>query len=232
MALRRLWPAVARGVRWLTDAAAADGSAKAAGASAAKDSGKHSVAVSDFTEPLGFTYFIVKPQQPLRLGLPTVFVRHAEPLDAPPPLQRPLLDGVPGGMFAVIMRGHKQYKVTQGDVLYMDRLRGDVNETVVFDSVLCLGTPAWSAIGRPLVEGARVRTIIEEQGKSGKIINFKMKRRKGYRRTKGHRQLYTRLQVQDIEWSVPDDEQLEPLRIGEEGELPDTPPALPDLTKW
>ncbi|RMG85571.1 MAG: 50S ribosomal protein L21 [Candidatus Dadabacteria bacterium] len=102
-------------------------------------------------------------------------------------------------MYAVIRTGGKQYLVGQGDFLKVEKLPGDVGEQVVFEDVLLLNDGSELKIGKPVVEGARVRGTIVEQGRDKKIIVFKMKRRKGYRRKQGHRQYYTGVKVEAIE---------------------------------
>lgn len=104
-------------------------------------------------------------------------------------------------MYAVIKTGGKQYRVAQGDVIKVERLAGEVGATVAFDHVLMLGGDGAGAepqIGTPLVDGARVMAEVLEQGKAPKVIVFKKKRRKNYRRKRGHRQLQTVLRIRDI----------------------------------
>jgi len=102
-------------------------------------------------------------------------------------------------MYAVIRTGGKQYLVGQGDFVKVEKLPGDVGQEVVFDEVLLVNDGSELKLGKPVVEGARVRGTIVEQGRSKKIIVFKMKRRKGYRRKQGHRQYYTGVKVEAIE---------------------------------
>jgi large subunit ribosomal protein L21 len=104
-------------------------------------------------------------------------------------------------MYAVIRTGGKQYRVANGDVIKVERLAGEVGETVAFDQVLMVGGDhdgASPRLGAPLVEGARVTAEVLEQAKAPKVIVFKKKRRKNYRRKHGHRQLQTVLRIQDI----------------------------------
>ncbi len=101
-------------------------------------------------------------------------------------------------MFAVIKTGGKQYKVAKGDVLIIEKLDSAEGEPVIFDQVLMLGDGDNITLGAPLVEGAQVRAELLETRKGGKIIVFKKKRRKGYRRTKGHRQFETVVRVSEI----------------------------------
>jgi large subunit ribosomal protein L21 len=102
-------------------------------------------------------------------------------------------------MYAVIRTGGKQYRVASGQVVKVERLDGEVGEMIAFDQVLMVGADgAEPKIGSPLVEGAQVTAEVLEQGKAPKIIVFKKKRRKNYRRTRGHRQLQTVLRIRDI----------------------------------
>ena len=103
-------------------------------------------------------------------------------------------------MYAVIRTGGKQYRVASGQVIKIERLDGAVGDTVAFDQVLMIGDEADGEpkIGAPLVEGARVTAEVLEQGKGAKVIVFKKKRRKNYRRRRGHRQLQTVLRIRDI----------------------------------
>ena len=104
-------------------------------------------------------------------------------------------------MYAVIRTGGKQYRVASGQVIKIERLDGEVGDTVAFEQVLMVGGEQAAGeprIGSPLVEGARVTAEVLEQGKAPKIIVFKKKRRKNYRRRRGHRQLQTVLRIRDI----------------------------------
>jgi large subunit ribosomal protein L21 len=100
-------------------------------------------------------------------------------------------------MFAVISTGGKQYRVAEGEAFRFEKLVGTAGETVTFDQVLMLGgdTPV---VGRPMVDGASVEGEIVAQAKAKKILVFKKKRRKGYRRTQGHRQLFTEVKITKI----------------------------------
>ncbi len=105
-------------------------------------------------------------------------------------------------MYAVIQTGGKQYRVKEGDTVRVEKLAGNVGDAVTFDRVLMVkGDPAKGnvpKIGTPLVEGASVAAEIKTQDKLPKIIIFKMKRRKNYRRKNGHRQHYTELKITGI----------------------------------
>ena len=103
--------------------------------------------------------------------------------------------------YAVIRTGGKQYRVTPGSVLRVERLAGDVGASVEFAEVLLAGSDEADApvrIGRPLVEGAIVRGEIVAQGRDRKVLIFKKKRRKNYRRRRGHRQSITTVRVTEI----------------------------------
>ncbi|QJA06994.1 50S ribosomal protein L21 [Thermosulfurimonas marina] len=102
-------------------------------------------------------------------------------------------------MFAVIKTGGKQYKVAPGDTLRVEKLPGEPGETVEIGEVLLVADEEELKVGAPVVEGARVKATIVEQGRSRKIVVFKKKRRKNYRRKKGHRQYYTVLRIDEIQ---------------------------------
>ena len=100
-------------------------------------------------------------------------------------------------MYAVIKTGGKQYRVAEGDKSRVEKLPGDVGSEVTFDEVLMVGGDKVS-VGAPLVSGASVKAKIVAQDRAKKIIVFKYKRRKGYRRKYGHRQPYTELQITGV----------------------------------
>ncbi len=101
-------------------------------------------------------------------------------------------------MYAVIQTGGKQYRVAPGDVIEVERLSGEAGGSIIFDQVLMLGEGEKPVIGRPIVDGATVSATVLEQTRAPKIIIFKKKRRKGYRRTAGHRQDLTVLRITDV----------------------------------
>jgi large subunit ribosomal protein L21 len=101
-------------------------------------------------------------------------------------------------MYAIVKTGGKQYQVTNGDQLRVEKLEGAVGDTVELTDVLMVADGENIQIGRPVVENAKVIATIAEQGKAKKVIIFKKKRRKGYRLRKGHRQMYTALKIQEI----------------------------------
>ena len=102
-------------------------------------------------------------------------------------------------MYAVVKTGGKQYKIKTGETLRVEKIPGDVGQSVDFDQVLMLADGEQVHIGQPLVENAAVKGHIVEQGKARKIIVFKYKRRKRYRRKQGHRQPYTAIMIDSIE---------------------------------
>jgi large subunit ribosomal protein L21 len=100
-------------------------------------------------------------------------------------------------MFAVIQTGGKQYRVAEGDRLRVEKLTGDVGAKVTFDKVLLVGGDTVK-VGTPLVSGASVAAEIVAQGRDKKLIVFKFRRRKNYRRKAGHRQPYTELKITGV----------------------------------
>ena len=101
-------------------------------------------------------------------------------------------------MYAIIRTGGKQYQVAAGDQLRVEKLVGEVGDTVEIDDVLLVADGDDVKIGQPVVDGVKVSAQIVEQGKDKKIIVFKKKRRKGYKLRKGHRQPYTALLIKEI----------------------------------
>jgi large subunit ribosomal protein L21 len=101
-------------------------------------------------------------------------------------------------LFAIVKTGGKQYRVAPGDILRVERLPGERGDEILLDEVLLVADGDTIQVGQPLVEGARVVGEILRQGRAKKIIVFKKKRRKKYRRKQGHRQLYTAFQVREI----------------------------------
>jgi large subunit ribosomal protein L21 len=100
-------------------------------------------------------------------------------------------------MYAVIKTGGKQYRVAQGDKVRVEKLPGNVGDTVTLSEVLMLGGDS-PKIGRPLLAGAKVEAKIVAQDRAKKIIVFKFRRRKNYRRKNGHRQPFTALEITGI----------------------------------
>jgi len=101
-------------------------------------------------------------------------------------------------MYAIVRTGGKQYQVAGGDKLRVEKLEGNVGDTVELDDVLMVVDGEDVQIGQPVVENARVVAEITEQGKDKKVIVFKKKKRKGYKLKKGHRQHYTALEIKEI----------------------------------
>lgn len=100
-------------------------------------------------------------------------------------------------MYAIIETGGKQLKVQEGQTITVEKLNAEPGETVTFDNVVFVGGDEVK-VGTPHVEGASVSAKVEGQGRSKKIIVFKFKKRKKYRRKQGHRQSYTKLSVEKI----------------------------------
>ncbi|MFL6465303.1 MAG: 50S ribosomal protein L21 [Bryobacteraceae bacterium] len=101
-------------------------------------------------------------------------------------------------MYAVIETGGKQYRVAPGQTIEVETLTGDVGSAVEFDRVLAISNDANEMVLGDVLKTARVRGTIAAHGRGDKIIVFKFKRKKQYKRTIGHRQNYTRVQVQEI----------------------------------
>ena len=100
-------------------------------------------------------------------------------------------------MKAIIETGGKQYMVSEGDTLFIEKLENEAGDEIVFDKVLAILGDA-AKIGAPLVSGATVTASVVKNGKGKKITVFKFKPKKGYRRTQGHRQPYTKVQIGKI----------------------------------
>ncbi len=101
-------------------------------------------------------------------------------------------------MFAVVKTGGKQLRVATGDIIEVEKLPGEAGDTVVLDNVLLLNDGKTTKIGTPGIAGASVTATILEQKRADKIIVFKKQRRKGYRRTMGHRQQLTVLKISGL----------------------------------
>ncbi|KAJ4836131.1 50S ribosomal protein L21, mitochondrial [Turnera subulata] len=103
-------------------------------------------------------------------------------------------------VFAVVQIGSHQFKVSNGDSIFTERLKFcEVNDKLILNKVLLLGSSTQTIIGRPTVPDAAVHAVVEEHALDAKVIIFKKKRRKNYRRTKGHRQELTKLRITDIQ---------------------------------
>lgn len=103
-------------------------------------------------------------------------------------------------MYAVVKTGGKQFRVQEGDVIYVEKLEAEVDSTVELTEVLAVAKEDGNlTVGAPVVEGAKVVAKVAAQGKEKKVIVFKYKRKKDYRRKNGHRQPYTKLVIEKIE---------------------------------
>jgi large subunit ribosomal protein L21 len=100
--------------------------------------------------------------------------------------------------YAVIETGGKQYRVTEGDVIFVEKLGAEAEESVTFDKVLAVVADGKATVGKPLVEGAAVSGTVLKNGRARKIIVFKMRPKKNYRRKQGHRQPYTKVRIDKI----------------------------------
>jgi large subunit ribosomal protein L21 len=101
-------------------------------------------------------------------------------------------------MYAVIKTGGKQYKVAAGEKIKIEQIAADVGQEIVIDQVLAVGSGTALMIGSPLVAGASVKATVLAQGKHDKVRIFKLRRRKHYKKSQGHRQTYTELQIDAV----------------------------------
>ena len=101
-------------------------------------------------------------------------------------------------MYAVIVTGGKQYKVSEGDTLFVEKLEVEEGSTVTFDQVLMAADGEDVKVGAPVLEGAKVEAKVLKNGKAKKIYVFKMKRKKNERTKKGHRQPFTKIEITKI----------------------------------
>lgn len=101
-------------------------------------------------------------------------------------------------MYAVIKTGGKQYRVAAGDKVKVEKLVGEVGSNVTIDQVLLVADGDKVTIGSPIIKGASVKATVVAHGRNDKVMIFKMRRRKHYRKTQGHRQQYTELQIDKI----------------------------------
>ncbi|HLE69214.1 MAG TPA: 50S ribosomal protein L21 [Vicinamibacteria bacterium] len=102
-------------------------------------------------------------------------------------------------MYAIVETGGKQQRAVPGETLKVERLAAEVGETVRLDRVMLVSRDGQVSLGKPYVNGASVSATVIAQDRGPKVLVFKKKKRKGYRRTKGHRQSYTSLRVEAIE---------------------------------
>ena len=101
-------------------------------------------------------------------------------------------------MYAIIETGGKQYDVRVGDTIKVEKLEADPGESVTFDKVLLVSGEGAPKVGAPYVAGATVAASVLEQGKAKKVIVFKYKAKKGYRKKKGHRQPFTSVRIESV----------------------------------
>jgi large subunit ribosomal protein L21 len=101
-------------------------------------------------------------------------------------------------MYAVIKTGGKQYKVAAGEKIKVEQIAAEVGQEIVIDQVLAVGNGAELTVGTPLVAGASVKATVVAHGKHDKVRIFKMRRRKHYKKSQGHRQTYTELQISAV----------------------------------
>jgi large subunit ribosomal protein L21 len=102
-------------------------------------------------------------------------------------------------VYAIVRAGGKQYRVQAGDTIYVERLLQPVGETVTLEEVLLVGGESEARVGAPRVDGAKVVGTVVEQGRDHKVRVFKYKKRKHYRRTRGHRQSFTALRIDKVQ---------------------------------
>ena len=114
------------------------------------------------------------------------------------PDSEPVNEGVERKMNAIIVTGGKQYKVAEGDVLFIEKLPVEAGETVKFEQVLAILDGENATFGTPVVEGASVEATIVKNGKGKKVRIFKYNPKKGYRKRQGHRQPYTKVEITKI----------------------------------
>ena len=100
-------------------------------------------------------------------------------------------------MYAIIATGGKQYKVSEGDIINVEKLGVEAGETVTFDQVLAVSDNEMK-VGSPLVDGASVTASVVENGRGKKVIVYKYKRKTGYHKKNGHRQPYTQVKIEKI----------------------------------
>lgn len=101
-------------------------------------------------------------------------------------------------MYAILVTGGKQYRVSVGDQLFIEKLDVEADQDVTFDQVLAVGDDSGLKVGSPVVAGASVSAKVLKNGRSKKIIVYKMKPKKNYRRKQGHRQPYTKIEITGI----------------------------------
>ena len=101
-------------------------------------------------------------------------------------------------MYAVVQTGGKQYRVSEGDVISVEKLNVEEGSTISLNDVLVIGSEDGIQVGKPFIEGAAVEAKVLENGKGKKVVIFKYKAKKDYRKKQGHRQPYTKLEIKSI----------------------------------
>ncbi len=101
-------------------------------------------------------------------------------------------------MYAIIETGGKQYRVQEGDLLFIEKLEVEAGDAVTFDKVLFVNVEGDVKIGKPFIEGVTVEAKVEKNGKAKKVMVYKYKAKKGYRKKQGHRQPYTQVTIGKI----------------------------------
>ncbi|MBU4484509.1 50S ribosomal protein L21 [bacterium] len=101
-------------------------------------------------------------------------------------------------MYAVIETGSKQYRVSKGDVIQIEKLDGEKSDKITFEKVLMTGGRDEPKVGKPYLDGVKVEGEITKQGRSRKVLVYKKKRRKGYEKKRGHRQPYTEVKIDKV----------------------------------
>jgi len=104
-------------------------------------------------------------------------------------------------MYAVVKTGGKEYRISKGDIIRVEKLNGKVGDQVALNDVLMVSQEGQAQFGTPHLTSATVTGVIVQEMKGRKLLTYKMKKRKNYRRFKGHRQTYTYLKVNDIQLS-------------------------------
>ena len=117
---------------------------------------------------------------------------------APPPTASPYMKELKEKMNAIIVTGGKQYKVAEGDVLFIEKLEQEAGDVVKFEQVLAIIDGEEATFGAPVVEGACVEAKVLKNGKGKKIRIFKYNPKKGYRKRQGHRQPYTKVEITKV----------------------------------
>ncbi len=100
-------------------------------------------------------------------------------------------------MYAILATGGKQYKVSEGDIITIEKLNAEAGDTVTFDQILAVNDGSLK-VGNPTVENASVEASVVENGRARKVIVYKYKRKTGYHKKNGHRQCYTKVQIDKI----------------------------------